>query len=275
MNRTSHSVKLWVAVLSVLAAGCSGDGPKLEASGVGATTTTTPALGHALTPEETAGSGPVSAFNPFADPVANIPGGREVIANPTKADIMAPASSLPEMSFGNPDAPVTLIEYASPSCPFCKRFHETVFPGFKRDYIDTGKVRYIIREFPIGHTSGQAVVALRCIAPEKYLDLLGRLFAEQQAWVSQEVRIDAIAAVAAKSGLKRAAYDACREDAALVESLKQIKDRGRKLGIIGTPNFFLEDKLFKKALGDQDLREALDAALAQHTAAAGSPQPAQ
>lgn len=275
MQRISQFLALSATALSLIAAGCSGAGPKLEASGVGATTTATTTLGQALTPEETASSGPTSPFNPFADPVTSISGGREVIANPTKADIMAPASSLPEMSFGNPDAPVTLVEYASPSCPFCKRFHETVFPGFKRDYIDTGKVRYIFREFPIGRTSGQAVVALRCIAPEKYLDLLGRFFDEQPAWVSQEVRIDAIAAVAAKSGLKRAAFDACREDKALVESLKQIKDRGRKLGIIGTPNFFLEDKLFKKALSDQDLREALEAALAQHNAAAGSPAVAQ
>lgn len=268
---------LWAAALSLLAAGCSSDGPKLEASGIGASTAAPAAatLGQSLTPEEVASAGPAKAFNPFADPLANAPGGREVIANPAKADVLAPASSLPEMSFGNPDAPVTLIEYASPSCPFCKRFHETVFPGFKRDYIDTGKVRYIIREFPIGRTSGQAAIALRCIAPEKYLDLLGRLFAEQPAWVSQEVRIDAIAAVVAKSGLQRAAYDACREDIVLVESLKQIKDRGRKLGVIGTPNFFLENKLFKKALNDQELREALDGALALNTAAANSPQPAQ
>jgi len=225
-------------------------------------------VAEALSPEEVAASAPVAPFNPFSDPTAQRPGGREVIANPTKADILAPASNLPEFSLGSPEAPVTLVQYASLTCPYCKRFHETVFPIFKREYIDTGKVRYILREFPIGRTSGQASIAWRCVAPDRFLEAYGRFLADQTEWVSMEVRHDAIAAVAAKVGLTRTAYDACREDKALVEALKQIKDRGRKLGIIGTPNFYLEDKLIKKALTIEELREALDVALSQRTAAA-------
>jgi len=255
---------------------CSGDTPKLEAAGAGLGGAPPSTTTEALSPEEVAASAPVAPFNPFGDPSAKIAGGREVIANPTKADILAPASSLPEMSFGNPDAPVTLVQYGSLTCPYCKRFHELVYPILKRDYIDTGKVRYILREFPIGRTSGQASIAWRCAAPDKFLELYGRFLADQSEWVSMEVRHDAIAAVAAKSGLTRAAYDACREDKALVENLKQIKDRGRKLGIIGTPNFYLDDKLIKKALTAEELREALDAALSQRTAAAPAPAtPAQ
>lgn len=72
---------------------------------------------------------------------------REVIASPTIADIMAP-SPLPEMSWGSATAPVTIVQYASLTCPYCRAFHRDVFPQLKSTYIDTGKVRYILREFP-------------------------------------------------------------------------------------------------------------------------------
>ena len=226
-----------------------------------------------LSPEEVAASGPVVAFNPFADVSAQSTGGREVIANPTLADVLAP-SGLPEIAYGRADAPVTIVEYASLSCPFCKRFHAEVYPVLKRDYIDTGKVRYILREFPIGRTSGQGNVALRCHAggnPDKYLELYGRFLAEQATWVSQDVRPEAIHAVAVKAGLTREAFDACRNDVSLIEGLKSVKDRGRKLGIIGTPNFFIQDKLIKKAVGIEELRAAIDPLLAGRTASAAKP----
>ena len=162
----------------------------------------------------------------------------------------------------------TNISATAPSCPFCKRFHAEVYPTLKRDYIDTGKVRYILRDFPIGRTSGQASVALRCVPPEKYLDLYGRFLAEQPAWVSQEVRVEVIAAVAAKSGLSSSAFEACRQNVALIEGLKAVKDRGRKLGMIGTPNFFIQDKRVKKALDITELRAMIDPLLAGRTAAA-------
>lgn len=173
--------------------------------------------------------------------------GREVIANPTAADIMAP-SPLPEMSWGNAAAPVTIVQYASLTCPHCRNFHLTVYPDFKRRFIDTGKVRYILREFPIGKTSGNATIALRCAPPDKYLDLYGKFMEQQASWVSQEVRLDAIYAVARQVGMTRPQFDACLQNQGMIENLKWVKDRGRKLGIVGTPNFFIGTKLVKKEL---------------------------
>lgn len=173
--------------------------------------------------------------------------GREVIANPTITDVMAP-SPLPEMSWGNANAPVTIVEYASLTCPHCRNFHLTVYPDFKRRFIDTGKVRYILREFPIGKTSGNATIALRCAPPDKYLDLFGKFMEQQSSWVSQEVRLDAIYAVARQVGMTRPQFDACLQNQGMIENLKWVKDRGRKLGIVGTPNFFIGSKLIKKEL---------------------------
>ncbi len=202
------------------------------------------------------------------------PGGRTVIANPSVGEIMT-TGPLPEMSWGNADAPVTVIKYMSLTCPYCRRFQLEVFPAFKKAYIDTGKVRFIIREFPIGRASGNATVALRCAGPDKYLELYGKFLAQQASWVSQEVRLDAIYAVTQQVGMTRAQFDQCLKNQDMINGLKWIKDRGRTLGIIGTPNFFVDGKLVKRVLSLEDLSAMVDAALAKHagsgpaTAAAG------
>ncbi len=189
------------------------------------------------------------------------PGGREVIANPSLAEIMM-TGPLPEMSWGRADAPVTVIKYMSLTCPYCRRFQLDVFPAFKTAYIDTGKVRFIIREFPIGRASGNATIALRCAGPDKYLDLYGKFLAQQASWVSQEVRLDAIYAVTQQVGMSRAQFDQCLQNQDMINGLKWIKERGRTLGIIGTPNFFVDGKLVKRVLSLEDLSALVDAALA-------------
>ena len=222
------------------------------------------------TAEDTASTGP-ERFNPFADPSDKPAGGREVIAEPTIADVMT-TGTLPEMSFGRDDAPVTIVEYASLTCPHCRNFHIKTYPQFKKAYIDTGKVRYILREFPIGKTSGAASIALRCAKPEKYLTLFGKFMEQQASWVSQEVHLDPIFKVAAQVGMTRQQFDACRENQAMIEGLKWVKDRGRKLGVIGTPNFFVEGKLVKKELSMEDIRAMVDPLIAgRATASAGAP----
>ncbi len=196
---------------------------------------------------------------PFGDPTATATGGREVIQNPTVADIMAP-SPLPEMSWGRTDAPVTIVEYASLTCPHCRNFHRTTFPEVKSRLIDTGRVRFILREFPIGKTSGNATIALRCAPPDKYLELYGKFMEQQASWVSQEVRLDAIYAVAQQVGMTRPQFDACLQNQGMIENLKWIKDRGRKLGIVGTPNFFIGNKLIKKELTFAEIADYVEQA---------------
>ena len=196
-------------------------------------------------------------FNPFAPHAETPPGGRQVIANPTIADIMQ-TGPLPEMAFGRADAPVTIVQYASLTCPYCRRFHKETFPKLKKEFIDTGKVRYILREFPIGKTSGAATIALRCAKPEKYLELYGKFLEQQPTWVSLEVRLDAIFKVASQVGMTRQQFDACRENQSMIDGLKWVKDRGRTLGIIGTPNFFVGSTLVKKALTIEEIRAMVE-----------------
>ena len=204
-------------------------------------------------------------FTPFAQSQEPQLTERVVIANPSAAEVMK-TGTLEDRSLGRADAPVALIKYASMTCPYCRRFMLEVFPTFKKEYIDTGKVRFILREFPIGHQSGQATVALRCASPDKYFVLYEKLMGQQASWVSQEVRLDPIYAVAKQVGMSRPDFDACLANRQLVEGLKWVNDRGRTLGVIGTPNFFVDGKLVKKVLTLPELRQMLDEALARKLA---------
>jgi protein-disulfide isomerase len=130
-----------------------------------------------------------------------------------------------------------------------------------------------VREFPIGKTAGAATIVNRCIREDKYFSLLHRFLVEQKSWVSQEVRRDAIFEVARKDGMTRPEFDACFENKATVEGLKWVKERGRRLGVVGTPTFFVQDVKLRTAPSVEDIRRALDAAL-QKSANAGSSAPA-
>lgn len=244
IRMAGRSIAALVAA-ALLVAGCSGD-------------TLTSA---ALTTPPSGSSADKAGFNPFSSEPETASGGREVILNPTVAEVMQ-TGELPEMSWGSPNAPVTLIKYMSLTCPYCKRFHAEVYPVLKREYIDTGKVRFIMREFPIGKSSGTATVALRCASPDKYLDLYGRFLSQQDQWVSQEVRKDAIFRVAAQSGVTADQFNACMANQALVSQLNAVKERGRKLGVIGTPNFFVNGRLVKSTMGVAELRALVDPIIA-------------
>ncbi|MEM1370818.1 MAG: thioredoxin domain-containing protein [Pseudomonadota bacterium] len=248
--------------LAVALTGCASD---VDLAATGTQNATSP---YTLASPTNSQPPPSAGFNPFADATATATPLRQVIAQPTIAQVLQ-TGALPEMSWGRADAPVTVVKYASLTCPICRQFQREVFPKLKRTYIDTGKVRFILREFPIGRSSGNATIALRCADPAKYMQLYERFLNQQARWVSQDVRLDAIHAVAKPLGLTRAKFDACLADQKLISDLNWVKDRGRTLGIIGTPNFFIQNKRIKKALDFPAMQKEIDAALTASVASAG------
>ena len=170
---------------------------------------------------------------------------------PPQAELMA-AGPLGDRVLGNPNAPITVIEYVSLTCPHCANFQKTLFPRVKKEFIDTGKVRFIVREFPIGHTSGTAAIVNRCAPEDKYFFLLNQFLTRQPEWVSQEVRPDAIFSVAKASGMTRETFDKCLSNQVIIDGLTEVKQRGRQFGVIGTPTFFINGR---KAQGEVTFEE--------------------
>lgn len=175
---------------------------------------------------------------------------------PKQAELIKPGP-LGEKVIGSPNAPATIIEYASLTCPFCHKFHLTTYPRIKKELIDTGKVRYIIREFPIGRSAGTAAIITRCAPPKDYFTLYDKYLSQQNKWVSQNVRPDAIYKVAAQTGMTRKAFDACLVNKEVEEGLRMVKQRGREFGVSGTPTFFINGKKARGALTFDQIKEML------------------
>ncbi len=178
----------------------------------------------------------------------------------TVAELMEPGP-LKEMTLGQPSAKVTVIEYFSLTCPVCHKFHKETWPIFKRQYIDTGKVYFIARDFPIGRSSGNAAIAIRC-DEGNYFKLLNLYLAQQRRWVSQDVRLDAIHSIAAPHGLTRSKFDSCLANQDIIKGIKETKQRGRDLGVIGTPTFFINGKQLRGAMTLARLSAEIDPLLA-------------
>jgi len=177
---------------------------------------------------------------------------------PTSEALMKPGP-LPEKALGNPNAPATIIEYASLTCPYCRKFHLATYPRLKKELIDTGKVYFIVREFPIGRSAGTAAIITRC-APEKdYFVLFDKFLTQQNRWTSQEVRPDAIYKIAAQTGMTRQAFDACLANKEVEEGLRIIKQRGRDFGVSGTPTFFINGKKTRGALTFDQIKAMIGA----------------
>jgi len=175
---------------------------------------------------------------------------------PVMAELMKPGP-LGEKALGSANAPATIIEYASLTCPYCYKFHLTTFPKIKKELIDTGKVRYIIREFPIGRSAGAAAIITRC-APEKdYFVLYDKFLRQRNKWTSQKVRPDAIYKVAALTGMTRKAFDACLANKQVEEGLRMVKQRGREFGVSGTPTFFINGKKARGVLTFEQIKAML------------------
>lgn len=175
---------------------------------------------------------------------------------PNPTELMKPGP-LGDRALGSPTAPVTVIEYASLTCPHCRRFHLSTYPRVKKELIDTGKIRYIVREFPIGRSAAAAAVVTRC-APEKdYFVLFDKFLHQQAKWTSQEVRPDAIYSVAAQTGMSRETFDRCMANQEITEGLVWVKERARKFGVSGTPTFFIKGKKARGALTFEQFKEMI------------------
>lgn len=177
-------------------------------------------------------------------------------AGPSVTDLMA-ANALPDIWMGKADAPVTIIEYASMTCPHCAHFHEESMPVLKSKYIDTGKVRFTLREFPFDPLATAAFMLARC-SGDKRDAVVDLLFAQQKAWAYSDKPLQGLTTLAKQTGMDQAAFDACLKDQKMYENVNAVRDRAQKFGVDSTPTFYINGKKVSGALTPDELEKAID-----------------
>ncbi|MGI9405315.1 MAG: DsbA family protein, partial [Hyphomicrobiaceae bacterium] len=166
---------------------------------------------------------------------------------------------LPDNILGDPDAPVTMIEYSSMTCPHCARFHTGVLGDFKKKYIDTGKVKYIIREFPLDNLATAAFMLARCAGPDKYFPFVDALYAQQEKWAFVEKPVEPLRELAKQAGFTRETFDKCLKDQKLVDGILWIRKRGAdEFKVSATPTFFINGRKLKGSSSIEGLSAVID-----------------
>lgn len=187
----------------------------------------------------------------------------------------APAADprLQEMVLGKADAPITIIEYASLTCPHCARFHAETLPQLKAEFIDTGKAKLIYRDFPLDQVAFAGAVLARCGGPDKYFTFLSVLFAQQGQWAASSDPKASLTQIGRLGGVSSDQFEACLADKALADQILNSRLEGnQKHNVNSTPTFIIGGKTYAGALSIAELREHLGAPGATTpAAAAGSP----
>lgn len=176
---------------------------------------------------------------------------RKAQADADVAELMK-AGDLPDQAIGATDAKVTVVEYASMTCGHCANFHKKVFPALKAKYVDTGKVRFIMREFPLDDLAAAASMLSRCAGGSdvtKSYDLTAILFEKQEEWAFVKGNpVPKLFEIAKQAGFTQDSFDKCLTDQKLLEQITAIRERGSsKFGVNSTPSFFINGKRMNDA----------------------------
>ena len=165
-------------------------------------------------------------------------------------DAAAPSD---RQTLGDPDAPVTIVEYASLTCPHCANYHNETFPALKERYVDTGKVRYVYRDFPLDQRALDAAVVAHCAEPDEYFDFLDVLFERQAHWAGAQDHVSALVLLAKLGGLPEERVRACLADEELQSAILQQRLEGQNQhGVRSTPSFVIGGQTYA---GDRGIEE--------------------
>jgi protein-disulfide isomerase len=164
-----------------------------------------------------------------------------------------------EHSLGDPEAPVTIIEYASLTCPHCAQFHNEVLPQLKERYIDPGKVRLIYRDFPLDQQALTAAALAQCAGSDRYFSFLDALFETQASWAVADDYVAALKRLGRLGGLTEEQMDACLADRALSDGILKTRLDGQNQYQIGsTPSFVIDGKTYAGARDIEELGTLID-----------------
>lgn len=183
-------------------------------------------------------------------------------AGPAGADIVPFEEAIKPAVLGQADAPVTIQEYASLGCPHCAHFHQETLPQIKKDYIDTGKVKLIFNDFPLGTPALAASMIARCAGPDRYLGFVDIFFRAQAQWSRADNPLAALKKIARFGGLSGDDVEACLKQQNLIDHIQKTAGAAsEEHGINSTPSFLVNGEMISGSQPYATFKDAIDKAL--------------
>lgn len=216
-------------------------------------------------PKAEAPSEPANPPATAETPAATTPATPTVAAPPSQGSVdmakLLEPGALPDKVLGEPDAPVTIVEYASMTCSHCAHFHVTTMPELKAKYIDTGKVRLVFREFPFDPRAEAGFMLARC-SNDNYFPMVDVLFKQQQNWAAAQNAKDALLQISKLAGFSQESFEACLTDQKLLDDVRAVQKRGSdEFKVDSTPTFFINGNTYKGALTIAEMSAIIDGML--------------
>ena len=179
-------------------------------------------------------------------------------AQTVSVDELAVPGPLGDVELGNKNAKVNIIEYASMTCSHCATFHEKTFPELKKKWIDTGKVRFTLREFPLDPLATAGFMLARCAGGDKYYPIVDLLFSQQKNWAFSNKPVEALLSLVKQAGFSQESFEACLKNQQIYDAVNAVRDRAaQKFGVNSTPTFFINGQVYRGALSVEELDKIL------------------
>jgi protein-disulfide isomerase len=171
---------------------------------------------------------------------------------------LAVQGPLGDVTLGPADAKVTIVEYASMTCSHCAHFHATTWPELKKRYIDTGKIRFTLREFPLDPLATAGFMLARCDGEGKYYPITDLLFDQQKNWAFVDKPLDALRAMLKQAGFSQEKFDACLKDQKLYDAVNAVKNRAiEQFKVDSTPTFFINGERHPGSMSIDELEKII------------------
>jgi protein-disulfide isomerase len=226
-----------------------------SATSSGTTTETATTTTTTTTPAETA-----------QKPAAEVPSAEGDV---DMAEVLKPGA-LPDMVLGEANAPVTIVEYMSTTCPHCATFHNNTFDAIKTKYVDSGKVRFIVREFPFDPRAAAAFMLARCKPQNpaeltdaaQYFPMISMLMKQQETWAAAQDGREALLQMSKLAGFTQESFQACLTNQKLLDDVNAVRERGAKeFGVAATPTFLVNGKRYAGDMSVDSMSALIDSLL--------------
>lgn len=170
--------------------------------------------------------------------------------------------ALPDIVVGDENAPVTIIEYASLTCPHCRSFHVNTYPEIKKMYVDTGKVKMIKREFPFDPLATAGFMLARCAPGDKRDAMIDVLFEQQEKWSRAQKPVAELLQISKLAGFTQESFEKCLTNQALLDKVNAVRNAGANdYGVASTPTFYINGLQYSGDMSVAEMSSIIDALL--------------